>query len=54
MTRTFLLTDDNHPNYFVGRITRKQSEIKPELWELEIGDYLQSKLFAARGFIREV
>jgi hypothetical protein len=39
-TRTFLMFDDTSHNFYVGRITRSQDQIKPELWNLEIGQCL--------------
>tara|TARA_R110000822_G_scaffold51947_5_gene134849 strand:- start:431 stop:610 length:180 start_codon:yes stop_codon:yes gene_type:complete len=38
--RVFMMFDDNHPNFYVGRITRSEGEMKPELWGLEIGSIL--------------
>ena len=39
-TRTFLICDDNSENFFIGRFTRTENEVKPELWNLPIGDFL--------------
>ena len=49
--RTFLITDDKAESYFVGRITRPQDQVKPEVWRLNIGDCL--KLTESRSLIRE-
>ena len=38
--RTFLLCDDESPDYFVTRITRAQDEVKPELWRLGSAEHL--------------
>ena len=38
--RTFFIIDDNSSNFYVGRFTRTQDEVKPELWALEPGEYL--------------
>ena len=49
-TRTFLMIDDDNENYFVGRVTRSKNEIKPELWNLGIGCFLDTG--NGRGFMR--
>jgi hypothetical protein len=36
--REFWLCDDKSENYYVGRVFRKQTEVKPELWDLEPGE----------------
>ena len=41
--RTFLICDDTSSNYFVGRFSRTANQVKVQVWELEIGDYLQGK-----------
>ena len=38
--RTFLICDDNSENFFVSRFTRTEDQVKPELWALEIGNFL--------------
>lgn len=52
-TRTFLMCDDDSPDFFVGRITRTQKEIIPELWNLPIGNYLNSTKRPNRSWLRE-
>jgi hypothetical protein len=37
--RTFLICDDDSENFFVGRFTRQQDEVRPELWRLEVGQF---------------
>ena len=49
-TRTFEMIDDNSENFVVGRITRAENEIKPELWNLGIGCILDTG--NGRGFMR--
>lgn len=51
MLKTFLLTDDKHPNFYVGRITRRDDEIVPALRELEVGDSIKTS--ERRGIQRE-
>ena len=41
--RTFELCDDANENFVVSRITRAQHEVTPELWALDIGDYLNGE-----------
>ena len=36
MEKTFLLFDDNSPNYFIGR--RTASQLKPEFQNMKIGE----------------
>ena len=50
--RTFLICDDKSENYFVGRFSRTEDQVKPRLWQLEPGDYLQGKE-DHMGIIRE-
>lgn len=49
--KTFLICDDTSDNYFVGRFTRTNSQIKSELQRLEIGEELE--ISETRRFIRE-
>jgi hypothetical protein len=49
-TRTFVFCDDNSDNYFNGRFTRSQNELKPEYWALKIGDYIATT--DSRGIMR--
>lgn len=42
--RTFHLCDDASIDFYVGRIIRAEHEVKPELWDLEIGAYLDGDL----------
>ena len=49
--KTFLICDDTSDDYFVGRLTRTDSQIKPELQRLEIGEELE--ISETRRFIRE-
>ncbi|MEO2141041.1 MAG: hypothetical protein ABGX63_02550 [bacterium] len=42
--RTFELCDDVSENFIVGRITRAKHEVKPELWNLEVGDFLNGEM----------
>ena len=49
--KTFLICDDTSDNYFVGRFTRTDSQIKPELQRLEIGQELE--IDERRRFIME-
>ena len=49
--KTFLICDDTSENYFVGRFTRTNRQIKPELQRLEIGEELE--ISETRRFIRE-
>lgn len=51
MKKTFLICDDKSDNYFVGRFTRTDSQLKPELQRLEIGEELE--ISETRRFIRE-
>lgn len=51
-TRTFLICDDEHEDFIVGRITRTQDEVIPELWDLPIGDFYQCEQ-PNRSFTRE-
>lgn len=50
-TRVFLLIDDAHPNYYVGRIIRKPGEMRPEIWDLPVGQVRMTD--ETRGFERE-
>lgn len=43
MNKIFLICDDNHPDYYVGRIERKDSELIAEIQKLKIGDIYQNK-----------
>ena len=43
MNKVFLICDDNHPDYYVGRIERKDSELIAEIQKLKIGDIYQNK-----------
>ena len=38
--RTFDIIDDNSESLFIGTFSRTQEQVKPELWALQIGDYL--------------
>lgn len=49
-TRTFDMIDDNSENFFVGQIIRMKHEVKPELWNLRIGQYLNTS--ATQAFVR--
>lgn len=51
--KTFLLIDDNHPDFYVGRFSRENYEIKPELQKLKIGDILNITPFPGRAIQRE-
>ena len=51
--KTFLLIDDNHPDFYVGRFRRYDFEIKPALRSLKIGDILNTSPFPGRGIQRE-
>jgi hypothetical protein len=42
--RIFLICDDSHPDLYVGRIARSESECKPELWNLKVGEILTDSL----------
>ncbi len=50
MRKTFLLFDDDHPNFYVGSMTRTDEQIKPALRNLKIGDILATT--KTRGFQR--
>ena len=50
--KVFLLIDDNYPNFYVGRFSRKDSEIKPELQALKIVDILNTTPFPGRAIQR--
>ena len=39
--RIFLICDDKSENYFVGRFSRSEDQVKSRVWRLGIGDYLQ-------------
>ncbi len=49
--KTFLLIDDNHENFFVGKFTRTDSEIMPSLRALDIGEVMNTG--NGRGIQRE-
>ena len=51
-TRVFQICEDRSENYFVGRMTRRQDEVKPELWNLPVGGFLVG-LDPYIGFMRE-
>jgi hypothetical protein len=53
MNKIFLICDDNHPDYYVGRIERKNSELIPEMQKLKVGDTYQKNLNSTRHFVRE-
>ena len=53
MNKIFLLCDDNHPDYFVGRIERKDSELIPEMQNLKVGDTYQKTPNSNQHFVRE-
>ena len=53
MTKVFLICDDNHPNYFVGRIKRSNDQLIPEMQKLKVGDVYQSSPDSTKHFIRE-
>ena len=48
--KTFLIVDDSHPDFYIGQIRRLDSQIKPEMQALKIGDILNTGL--GRGFQR--
>jgi len=50
--RIFLLCDDKSEQLFVGRIVRTANQVTPELWELNVGDYLHGAA-PSLGFLRE-
>tara|TARA_R110000824_G_scaffold134229_1_gene297169 strand:- start:357 stop:512 length:156 start_codon:yes stop_codon:yes gene_type:complete len=49
--RTYLLFDDNHENFYTGRITRNDDELIEEVRALEIGD--EYMFTETTGLIRE-
>lgn len=49
-TRTFEIIDDARENFIVGRFTRSQNEVKPEVWNLNIGQYLN--IGGGRAYLR--
>jgi len=51
--KIFLICDDNHPDYFVGRFERSDSQLIPQMRELKVGQVYQSKSNSAKHFIRE-
>jgi len=51
--KVFLMCDDDHPNYFVGRFERSDSQLIPELQKLEVGEIYQPDSDSAKHFIRE-
>ena len=51
--KVFLMCDDNHPNYFVGRFERSDDQLIPEMRELKVGEVYQPNSNHARHFVRE-
>ncbi len=50
--KVFLICDDNHPNYCVGRFERSDSQLIPEMRDLKIGQVYQANPGPVH-FIRE-
>ena len=40
--KVFLICDDNHPDYCVGRFERTDSQLIPEMRELKVGQVYQA------------
>ena len=51
--KVFLMCDDDHPDYFVGRFERSDDQLIPEMRKLNVGEVYQSSLNPAKHFIRE-
>ena len=52
MYKVFLICEDSHPDYYVGRIKRKNSELIPEMQELKVGQIYQNQN-SNQHFVRE-
>ena len=49
--RTFLMFNDEHPDFYTGRIIRTEGEVKPEIWTLRVGDTMV--ITAGTGITRQ-
>lgn len=51
--RVFCIVDDDHPDYFTyPHVCRPEREINPKIWNLKIGEELESEFGPSKRWTR--